>query len=176
MSTTAASETAAESFVIEGGRPLSGRVRVAGQQERRAADPRGLPADRRAGRARATSRASATSTRCSRCSPTSASRPSGRATNEVRVHAADDRHAPRSTRSSRERIRGSFLLAGPLLARCGHVLLSPPGGDFIGRRPLDTARPRLPARSAPRSTVGAPLRDARGAAARHARSSSTRRA
>jgi UDP-N-acetylglucosamine 1-carboxyvinyltransferase len=25
-----------------------------------------------------------------------------------------------------------------LLARYGHVLLSPPGGDFIGRRPLDT--------------------------------------
>ena len=37
-----------------------------------------------------------------------------------------------------DRIRASFLLAGPLLARFGHALLSPPGGDFIGRRPLDT--------------------------------------
>ncbi len=36
------------------------------------------------------------------------------------------------------RIRASILLAAPLLARCGHVALSPPGGDVIGRRRLDT--------------------------------------
>jgi len=36
-----------------------------------------------------------------------------------------------------ERIRASFLLAGPLLARFGHALMPPPGGDVIGRRPLD---------------------------------------
>jgi UDP-N-acetylglucosamine 1-carboxyvinyltransferase len=36
------------------------------------------------------------------------------------------------------RIRASILLAGPLLARCGHVALPPPGGDVIGRRRLDT--------------------------------------
>jgi UDP-N-acetylglucosamine 1-carboxyvinyltransferase len=36
------------------------------------------------------------------------------------------------------RIRASILLAGPLLARCGEVLLPPPGGDVIGRRRLDT--------------------------------------
>ncbi len=36
------------------------------------------------------------------------------------------------------RIRASILLAGPLLARCGHVVLPPPGGDIIGRRRLDT--------------------------------------
>ncbi|HWP02182.1 MAG TPA: UDP-N-acetylglucosamine 1-carboxyvinyltransferase [Gemmatimonadaceae bacterium] len=35
-------------------------------------------------------------------------------------------------------IRASILLAGPLLARCGHVLLPPPGGDVIGRRRVDT--------------------------------------
>jgi len=35
-------------------------------------------------------------------------------------------------------IRASILLAGPLLARCGHVTLPPPGGDVIGRRRLDT--------------------------------------
>jgi UDP-N-acetylglucosamine 1-carboxyvinyltransferase len=37
-----------------------------------------------------------------------------------------------------ERIRASILLAGPLLARFGHVKLPPPGGDVIGRRRLDT--------------------------------------
>lgn len=36
------------------------------------------------------------------------------------------------------RIRASILLAGPLLARFGRVTLSPPGGDIIGRRRLDT--------------------------------------
>lgn len=35
-------------------------------------------------------------------------------------------------------IRASFLLAGPLLARFGHAVLPRPGGDRIGRRPLDT--------------------------------------
>jgi len=35
------------------------------------------------------------------------------------------------------RIRASFLLAGPLLARFGGVRMPPPGGDFIGRRRLD---------------------------------------
>src|SRR5215217_1908532 len=36
-----------------------------------------------------------------------------------------------------EKIRASFLVAGPLLARFGEALLPPPGGDVIGRRRLD---------------------------------------
>lgn len=36
------------------------------------------------------------------------------------------------------RIRASILLAAPLLARCGHIELPPPGGDVIGRRRVDT--------------------------------------
>src|SRR5947209_7922200 len=36
-----------------------------------------------------------------------------------------------------ERIRASFLLAGPLLARFGRARMPPPGGDVIGRRRLD---------------------------------------
>ncbi len=36
-----------------------------------------------------------------------------------------------------ERIRASFLCAGPLLARMGRVQMPPPGGDVIGRRRLD---------------------------------------
>ena len=35
------------------------------------------------------------------------------------------------------RIRASFLLAGPLLARFGEARMPPPGGDTIGRRRLD---------------------------------------
>jgi UDP-N-acetylglucosamine 1-carboxyvinyltransferase len=61
-----------------------------------------------------------------------------RGENEVAVEAAavDDSHtAP--DRDLAERIRASFLLAGPLLARHGHVEMPPPGGDVIGRRRLD---------------------------------------
>jgi UDP-N-acetylglucosamine 1-carboxyvinyltransferase len=36
------------------------------------------------------------------------------------------------------KVRASILLAGPMAARLGRVTLSPPGGDIIGRRRLDT--------------------------------------
>lgn len=36
------------------------------------------------------------------------------------------------------RIRASILLAGPMVARTGNLILPPPGGDVIGRRRLDT--------------------------------------
>jgi UDP-N-acetylglucosamine 1-carboxyvinyltransferase len=36
-----------------------------------------------------------------------------------------------------ERIRASFLAAGPLLSRFGSAVMPPPGGDVIGRRRLD---------------------------------------
>jgi len=35
-------------------------------------------------------------------------------------------------------IRASILLAGPMLARSGEIMLPPPGGDVIGRRRVDT--------------------------------------
>jgi UDP-N-acetylglucosamine 1-carboxyvinyltransferase len=56
--------------------------------------------------------------------------------NTVRLMAAT---TPRTEVSAElaERIRASFLIAGPLLARCGAALMPPPGGDVIGRRRLD---------------------------------------
>ena len=36
------------------------------------------------------------------------------------------------------KIRASILLAGPMLGRMGEIQLSPPGGDVIGRRRIDT--------------------------------------
>jgi len=56
--------------------------------------------------------------------------------NEVRVDATD---ASKSTPDLRlgSKIRASFLLAGPLVARFGHATMPPPGGDVIGRRRLD---------------------------------------
>jgi len=44
----------------------------------------------------------------------------------------------RVDRNMAARIRASLLLAGPLLARFGDVQLPPPGGDVIGRRRMDT--------------------------------------
>jgi UDP-N-acetylglucosamine 1-carboxyvinyltransferase len=53
-----------------------------------------------------------------------------------------------------ERIRASFLVAGPLLARCGGAFLPPPGGDVIGRRgSIRTSTPS--ARWAPPSSTTA---------------------
>ncbi len=46
-------------------------------------------------------------------------------------------HSTAVDRTLAERIRASFLLAGPLLARCGRADMPPPGGDVIGRRRLD---------------------------------------
>jgi len=37
-----------------------------------------------------------------------------------------------------KKVRASILFAGPMLARVGKVILPPPGGDVIGRRRLDT--------------------------------------
>jgi UDP-N-acetylglucosamine 1-carboxyvinyltransferase len=36
------------------------------------------------------------------------------------------------------RLRGSVLLLGPLLARCGRACIAPPGGDFPARRSINT--------------------------------------
>jgi UDP-N-acetylglucosamine 1-carboxyvinyltransferase len=57
-------------------------------------------------------------------------------TNEVHVHAADlGSHELDPELASR--IRASFLLAGPLLSRLRRASVPPPGGDVIGRRRLD---------------------------------------
>jgi len=55
---------------------------------------------------------------------------------EVTVNAANVDHTD-IDRQLGERIRASFLLAGPLLARFGRATMPPPGGDVIGRRRLD---------------------------------------
>jgi UDP-N-acetylglucosamine 1-carboxyvinyltransferase len=56
---------------------------------------------------------------------------------DVELCAADIPVDAEVDRVLSERIRASFLLAGPLLARFGRVVMPPPGGDVIGRRRLD---------------------------------------
>jgi UDP-N-acetylglucosamine 1-carboxyvinyltransferase len=57
--------------------------------------------------------------------------------NTLFIHAKTVRSADLDPQLCRK-IRASILLAGPLLARCGHIKLPPPGGDVIGRRRVDT--------------------------------------
>ena len=57
--------------------------------------------------------------------------------NEIRVDSSTVHTWELDPELCRE-IRASFLLAGPLLARFGRVTVPPPGGDVIGRRRLDT--------------------------------------
>src|SRR3954466_6078356 len=56
--------------------------------------------------------------------------------NEVRLQA-DAISGTEVDEELANRIRASFLVAGPLLARFGEVKMPPPGGDTIGRRRLD---------------------------------------
>lgn len=58
-------------------------------------------------------------------------------TNSLRIHAKDLRSADLDPDLCRG-IRASILLAGPMVARSGHLRLPPPGGDVIGRRRVDT--------------------------------------
>ena len=54
-----------------------------------------------------------------------------------RIHAAQVRPADLDPDLCRK-IRASILLAGPMVARTGDLLLPPPGGDVIGRRRVDS--------------------------------------
>jgi UDP-N-acetylglucosamine 1-carboxyvinyltransferase len=71
--------------------------------------------------------------------------------NVVRVQAGHIGTAEVDARLA-AKVRASILLAGPLLARTGQLILPPPGGDVIGRRRIDThllALSRLGARIDP---------------------------
>ena len=57
--------------------------------------------------------------------------------NTLHIHAREVQPAALD-RALSAKIRGSILLAGSLLGRCGRITLPPPGGDVIGRRRLDT--------------------------------------
>jgi UDP-N-acetylglucosamine 1-carboxyvinyltransferase len=56
---------------------------------------------------------------------------------EVAVDASGVRADAEVDPELAERIRASFLIAGPMLARFGRIVMPPPGGDVIGRRRLD---------------------------------------
>lgn len=125
-----------DSFVIHGGTPLSGEIRVAGNKN--AALPmlaatlltdqpvilENVPEIRDVRTMQAALEdLGATITR------------EGRGT--LRVQTGEIRKLGPAFAICQE-MRASFVLAGPLLARTGRAELPVPGGDKIGRRPLDT--------------------------------------
>ena len=57
--------------------------------------------------------------------------------NAWKIHAEKIEKAEIAPELSKK-IRGSILFAGPLAARYGKAVMSPPGGDVIGRRRVDT--------------------------------------
>jgi UDP-N-acetylglucosamine 1-carboxyvinyltransferase len=125
-----------ESFVIEGGRPLNGTVRAAGNKNGALPIIAACVLTDEPVVLRNIPRIRDVDTMLALLADLGAD-VEWLGENEVRVQAAGVSKTEVDEELS-DRIRGSFLLAGPLLARYGHVLLSPPGGDFIGRRPLDT--------------------------------------
>jgi UDP-N-acetylglucosamine 1-carboxyvinyltransferase len=135
LSTAALRETTTESFVIEGGRPLTGRVRAAGNKNG------ALPI--LAASLLADEPVTLTNVPRIRDVETMFELIQGLGAdvewigpNEARVHAPElQTHDVDDVLG--ERIRASFLLAAPLLARVGRATLPPPGGDVIGRRRID---------------------------------------
>jgi UDP-N-acetylglucosamine 1-carboxyvinyltransferase len=125
-----------ESFVIKGGQPLSGTIRPSGNKN--AALPivaASLLADepvviRNVPRildvATMLELVASTGAGVERLGP-----------NELRIDPRGLHRAGLDPALS-ARIRASVLLAAPLVARTGHCVLPPPGGDVIGRRRLDT--------------------------------------
>jgi UDP-N-acetylglucosamine 1-carboxyvinyltransferase len=125
-----------ESFVIEGGRPLSGTVRASGNKN--AALPilaaSLLAADEV--QLENVPRIRDVETMVHLLADLGAS-VEWTGSNEIQVDPRPVGKTALDPDLARE-IRASFLLAGPLLARFGRVRVPPPGGDVIGRRRLDT--------------------------------------
>ena len=133
--TQTAVRRAAESFVIEGGHPLSGRVRAAGNKNG------ALPVLA----ACLLTREPVTLTNVPRIRDVDTmiellgqlgAEVDWLGDHEVRVHAAEIATHEVDERLA-GRIRASFLVTGPLLARVGRATVPPPGGDVIGRCRLD---------------------------------------
>jgi UDP-N-acetylglucosamine 1-carboxyvinyltransferase len=125
-----------QSFVIEGGRPLNGTVRAAGNKNGALPILAASILASEEVRLSNVPRIRDVETMVELLADLGADVEwTGR--NDVRIDAAGMTRTDLDAELARE-IRASFLLAGPLLARFGRVSVPPPGGDVIGRRRLDT--------------------------------------
>jgi UDP-N-acetylglucosamine 1-carboxyvinyltransferase len=135
MAQTAVIGRAAESFVIEGGRPLQGRIRAAGNKNGALPILAACLLTAEPVQLHNVPRIVDVETMIELLNDLGAEA-DWTGPNDVAVHAAEVvKHELDEELCSR--MRASFLLVGPLLARVGNVSAPPPGGDVIGRRRLD---------------------------------------
>src|SRR2546421_12273024 len=135
MSQTVVIGRAAESFVIEGGRPLYGRIRAAGNKNGALPILAACLLTTEPVVLRNVPRIVDVETMIELLNDVGAE-VEWTGANEVHVRAAEITKQELDEELC-SRMRASFLLTGPLLARVGHVSAPPPGGDVIGRRRLD---------------------------------------
>ena len=136
METASSIARAMQSFVIEGGRPLSGTVRASGNKNGALPILAACVLASEEVRLSNVPRIRDVETMVELLADLGADA-EWTGPNEVRVDAHDVSKTDLDAELARE-IRASFLLAGPLLSRFGNVTVPPPGGDVIGRRRLDT--------------------------------------
>ena len=125
-----------QSFVIEGGRPLSGTVRASGNKNGALPILAACALASDEVRLSNVPRIRDVETMVELLADLGAD-VEWTGPNDVRVDPRCVSKTDLDPELARE-IRASFLLAGPLLARFGRVTVPPPGGDVIGRRRLDT--------------------------------------
>jgi UDP-N-acetylglucosamine 1-carboxyvinyltransferase len=135
MSQTLVIGRAAESFVIEGGRPLYGRIQAAGNKNGALPILAACLLTSEPVVLRNVPRIVDVETMIELLNDVGAEA-EWTGANEVQVRAAEITKQELDEELC-SRLRASFLLIGPLLARVGHVSAPPPGGDVIGRRRLD---------------------------------------
>jgi UDP-N-acetylglucosamine 1-carboxyvinyltransferase len=136
MPPTALAEALVESFVIEGGRPLNGRVRAAGNKNAALPILAACLLTHEPVALENVPRIADVDTMLELMAQLGVD-VEWTGPNDVRIHAAEI-HSWDLDDALGRRIRTSILLVGPLLARCGRVTFPPPGGDVIGRRRIDT--------------------------------------
>jgi UDP-N-acetylglucosamine 1-carboxyvinyltransferase len=127
---------AMQSFVIEGGRPLQGTVRVSGNKNGALPILAACVLASDEVRLANVPRIRDVETMADLLVDVGAD-VEWTGPNDVRVDPRGVSKTDLDAELARE-IRASFLLAGPLLARFGRAVVPPPGGDVIGRRRLDT--------------------------------------
>src|SRR5262245_22819825 len=135
MAETVVRDALMESFVIEGGRPLHGHVRAAGNKNGALPILAACLLTSEPVVLRNVPRIRDVETMMELVARAGA-HVEWIGENDVRVHAGEIVSTELDPELA-SRIRASFLLAGPLLARMGRASVPPPGGDVIGRRRLD---------------------------------------
>ena len=135
MATTTVAHQVSESFVIEGGAPLSGTVRAAGNKNGALPILSACLLTDETVTLTNVPRIRDVETMVALLADVGAD-VEWIGANEIRVTAGGVRKRELDEELC-SRMRASFLLVGPLLARVGSVSAPPPGGDVIGRRRLD---------------------------------------